>query len=100
MAAGLTATMTLATFNSQCGTILMNLVQALDQVNEVNTFLTALGGSNLTTTLGMASGDVATLTSSFNDAYQLYQIFHDQATLTTAKDFTANIKLVIGTGVH
>src|SRR5271165_2352125 len=100
MAAGLTAGLTLAQFNQQTGAILLQLVQSLDQINEVYIFLQALGGSNLTTTLGMASGDVATLTSAFNDAYQLYQIFHDQATLATAKDFTANIKLVIGTGVH
>ncbi len=100
MAAGLTANLTLAQFNAQTGQILLNLSQALDQINEVYIFLQALGGSNLTTTLGMASGDVATLTSAFNDAYQIYQIYHSQATLGTAKDFTANIKLVIGTGVH
>ncbi len=100
MAAGLTAGLTLAQFNQQTGAILLQLTQALDQINEVNTFLVAQGGSNLTTLLGMASEDIATLTSSYNDAYQLYQIFHGAATLSTAKDFTTNIKLVIGTGVH
>ena len=100
MAAGLTAGLSLPQFNQQTGAILLQLVQALDQINEVNTFLVAQGGANLTTLLGMASGDVATLTSAYNDAYQLFQLFHGQATLATAKDFTANIKLVIGTGVH
>jgi hypothetical protein len=100
MAAGLTANMTLAAFNAQAGTILLNLVQALDQVNEMNTFLSTQGAAGLNTLIGMASGDATILISAFTDAEQLYNLFHNNGTLTNAKDFTAFIKQVIGSGVH
>ncbi len=105
MPAGLTANITLASLNQQGGAILLNLVTALAQVQEMWTFLQAEGGSNLTTAYGMTSGDVATFTSAFNDANLLATIFHggtseSNPTVTVGYDFTASIKLLIGTGVH
>lgn len=100
MAAGLTANMTLSQFNQQAGGILLNLQQALDQVNEMDVFLAAQGTAGLNTLVGMASADATTLISAYTDAQKLRNIFYNSATLTNSYDFTTFIKQVIGSGVH
>jgi hypothetical protein len=99
MAAGLTANITVAALNQSLGSILLNLVTALDQINEMNTYLQATGSAGLQT-LGFTSTDANNIMSAWTDAQKLYNLFHDNATLTTAYDFTTFIKLLIGTGVH
>lgn len=104
MAAGLTANLTVAGLNQSFGAILLNLVTSLDQINEMNTFLAATGSAGLQT-IGFTSGDASIVISAWNDAYKLYQIYHNNTspsspTVTVSYDFTSFIKLLTGTGVH
>ncbi len=104
MASGLTANLTVSGLNQAFGSILLNLVTALDQINEMNTYLAATGATGLEA-LGFATGDATTIMSAWGDAYKLYQIFHDgtsssSPTVTVGYDFTTFIKLLTGTGVH
>jgi hypothetical protein len=104
MAAGLTANITVAGLNQTLGAILLNLETALDQINEMNTYLSATGSAGLQT-LGFTSTDANNVMSAWADAYKLYQIFHDSTsssnpTVTVGYDFTTFIKLLTGTGVH
>lgn len=104
MASGLTANLTVAGLNQTLGGVLMNLVTSLDQINEMNTYLSATGQAGLVA-LGFASGDATVIMSAWGDAYKLFQIFHDgtsssSPTVTVGYDFTTFIKLLTGTGVH
>lgn len=104
MSAGLTANITVASLNQTMGSILLNLMTTLDQVNEMQTYLAATGSAGLET-IGFSSGDATNIISAWGDAYKLYQIFHagtssSYPTVTVGYDFSTFIKLLTGTGVH
>jgi hypothetical protein len=99
MAAGLTAQLSLTQLNTQAGGILLSLVRDLDQVADMQAYLATQGTAGLQA-LGMTADDATTLLSAFSDAAQLVQLWHGQAALASAKDFTVFVQRCIGTGVH
>ena len=76
--------------NTNVGNLARNLKIYLDELHALRLWYLALGAGGLTNApYSMAAADDATIGSALADAEQLYQLFHNNGTLTTAKDFTA-----------
>lgn len=109
MAAGLTANLTTASFNTQIGNLIQQLDGVFHQIDEMRTWIVGAGGglSGLEAApLSYSTTDATNIFNSFADLEQLYQIYigaSSQNTLrgnNTAYDYRTNASLIGGTLVH
>lgn len=85
--------------NNNVGQLAHQLKITLDELHAMRLWYLALGAGGLTNApYSMTSGDDATIGSALSDAEQLYQLFYDNGTLATAKDFTAFLGRLWGFG--
>lgn len=96
MAAGQTASLTLANVNSTAGSLCIQLLNLMNQIQQFQAFLAA---TDLTQApWSMSAADQANLKSAFTDLDQLRQVFQGLATRTPAYDYRAFVKLIDGFG--
>lgn len=75
--------------NNTLGGLTRELTVSLEQLHLLHVWYVALGAGGLTNApYSFTAGDDATVGSALSDAEQLYQLFHNNGTLGTAKDFT------------
>jgi len=96
MAAGQTASLTLAQINSIAGSLCLQMLNLMYQIQQFQSFLAA---TDLTQApYSMAAADQNTLKSAFTDLDQLRQVFQGLATRTPAYDYRTFVKLIDGVG--
>jgi hypothetical protein len=109
MAAGLTASLTTASFNSQVGSIINQLDGVMHQVDQMRTWIIGAGGglSGLEATpLSYSVTDATNIFNAFADLEQLYQIYIGASSQNTLRgnnnafDYRTNASLIGGTLVH
>jgi hypothetical protein len=68
----------LATINQQAGSLMVNLLNSIEQAQVFYQYLNGLGSSGLIA-LGMASADATALLSAYSNANALANVFYGQA---------------------
>lgn len=95
MAAGIQYTK--VALDNIAGGLAQQFKRLMEQAADFETWLSAQNATDLEA-LGYSAADVTLLQGAAADMAQLVQIATAQATLTTAKDFTANTKQLWGVG--
>jgi hypothetical protein len=85
--------------NTNIGTLMRQLNVILTDLHVARQWYLQLGAGGLTNApYSMSSADDATIASALSDAEELYQLFHNNGTLATSKDFTAFMGRLWGFG--
>jgi hypothetical protein len=113
MAWGQNATVSLAYINSYVGTRIAQLRQALEDLNDFNTYyLTPIGGATglEAAPISMAAGDATQLAACIGDIVSLYSVYFGNASIAangtitlspgTGHNFDLNTKLGAGIAIH
>lgn len=91
----------LSDINRVCGSALVQLAQALDQCEGVNTILNDAdrfnGATGLQANQGFTAPQATLIMASFADIHALYQVAHGHQQQVGNNDFFFNAKLLMGT---